>query len=80
MSVLGARDPMTARKNPDHHRQGSEPTSTEKTNTKVEKELLRKARALADYEGQDLYDLLDAILRPVIEGRYKQMVKREAAD
>jgi hypothetical protein len=50
-----------------------------KANTKVEKELLRRARAVADYEGKDLFDFLDALLRPEIDQRYHRMIRSEAA-
>ncbi len=49
-----------------------------KANTKVEKDLLRRARAVADYEGKELYELLDAILRPEIDQRYRLMIRAEA--
>ncbi len=43
-------------------------------NTKVDAELLRQARLIAAYEDKDLYEVLDAFLRPAITERYRQIV------
>lgn len=73
MTGTVARIPVAKRK--------IEPESPpEKINTKVERELLRKARAVADFRDVDLYVYLDAILRDTIEPQYKEMVRSEAKE
>lgn len=57
--------------------QGSEAPKPPKITTRVAADVARMARILADDEGIDLYDYLDAILRPVVAERYQQFVRRE---
>lgn len=47
------------------------------TNTKVDKELLRKARAVADKRDIDLYDYLEAILRLPVESDYDRLLEED---
>lgn len=49
----------------------------EKTSTKVEREILRKARAVADYKRIDLFDYLDSLLRSSVEDDYSEMLREE---
>jgi hypothetical protein len=57
---------------------GPAPKTTATTTTKVDRELLRKARALADFRRIDLYDYIDGKLRNQVETEYRQMVRKEA--
>jgi hypothetical protein len=45
------------------------------TTTKVDLELIKKAKAVATHRGILLYDLVDQILRPAVEQAYDQYVK-----
>jgi hypothetical protein len=52
-------------------REGNVPATT----TKVDPELIKKAKAVATHRGILLYDLVDQILRPAVEEAYGQYVK-----
>lgn len=53
---------------------GSDDSSEpEKTTTKIEVELLNKARIIAIRKNKFLFDYLDAILRPAIERDYREL-------
>lgn len=59
---------------------GGEMPSPRKTNTKVEEELLRKARIVAESRKVDLFDYLDALLRPSVERDYRHFVRKAAEE
>jgi hypothetical protein len=48
-----------------------------KVSTKISSDLLRKAKVLAAYEGRDLFVVLDELLRPAVQDRYAQIVRKQ---
>lgn len=44
-------------------------------NTKIDAELLRQARTIAAFRDEDLYDVLDSILRGPITEQYREIVR-----
>lgn len=55
--------------------EGEEP---KKTTMKVEPGLLRKAKMVSTYREMEMFDYIDAILRPVVERDYDKMIQTEA--
>jgi hypothetical protein len=55
-----------ARKKPSAEAEGEEARGT-KTTIKVWEDVARKAKIVAAFRGIDLFDYIDAVLRPVIE-------------
>jgi len=49
-----------------------------KTTTKVDVDLLRKARLVAIYRNVDLFDYLEGLLRPLVDVDYARMFRNEA--
>ncbi len=49
-----------------------------KTTTKIDPPLLKKARQVAISRGIDLYDYIDAMLRPAVERDYDRWIQEEA--
>jgi hypothetical protein len=54
--------------------------SPKMTTTKVDVDLLRKARMVAIYRGVDLHEYVGGILRPVVERDYAAMIREESRD
>lgn len=77
MASTVLREPM-ARKKPAEGGQGRAEDKPGKTTTKVAADLLRKAKMIATFRDQDLYDYLDGVLRAVVERDYEQMIRGEA--
>ena len=57
-------------------REGQGP-APQMTTTKVEVDLLRKARMVAIYRGLDLHAYVDGVLRPVVDRDYDKMIDEE---
>jgi len=74
------QSPIVAKKTNTPSPPPPEPANPRKTTTKVDAELLRKARHVALYKDVDLYDYIEGLLRPLIEEDYTRMIKREASD
>jgi hypothetical protein len=60
------------------HDAGGSQAPKETTTTRVEVELLRKARMVAIRRDLDLLDYVDGILRPVVERDYARMIQDES--
>jgi len=68
---------MPKRKPPQEGTEGKQ-AQPKKTTTKVWAELLRKANMVALHKGIDLFDYVDAILRPAVEADYARMIQAES--
>lgn len=51
---------------------------TDRVSLKLNRELMRKASAVADFKGIDRQDYLEEVLRPLIEADYREFLKRES--
>src|SRR4051794_9811551 len=51
-----------------------------KTTMKVAPDLLRKAKMVAVYKDEDLFDYIESILRPAVDRDYDQMIRDEAKE
>ena len=71
MTAQTAREPMSRKRKDGEGR-------PQKTTTKLDAEVLRKARTVALYRDKELFDYLDAIVRPVVERDYHKMIEEEA--
>jgi hypothetical protein len=67
--------PVTAETRPVAKKKPPESEPTRKTTTKVDEELIRKAKSIASIRGIDLYELIDGLLRPPIEEEYRRRVR-----
>jgi hypothetical protein len=56
-------------------KEGERPPGQKKTTTKVDAELLRKARMVALFREVDLFDYIDGMIRGPIERDYEQMFR-----
>jgi hypothetical protein len=70
-----ADKPMARKKTGGGESPGGKPTLT---TTKVDADLLRKARMVAIHRNIDLFDYVAAILRPVVERDYDKMIEAES--
>lgn len=48
------------------------------TTTRIDVELVRKAKIVAIWRDMELFEYLDAILRPVVQGDYEHRLREEA--
>lgn len=74
--ITAVREIAVAKKKTDGQpgRQEARPLTT----VKVDKDLLRRARTIASYRGLDLGEYVDAILRPVVDRDFAQIVRPDA--
>lgn len=74
------RSPV-AKKNTDRTEEGKKQFGQpEKTTTKVSRDLLTRAKAVANHRGLDLFDYLDRLLRPLVEKDYREYIRTEATE
>jgi hypothetical protein len=69
-------EPM-AKKRSAEGQSGKEPGKVAKTTTKVRAELIRRAKTVASFRDQDLFDYLDQILSASIDRDYGRIVKAD---
>lgn len=50
------------------------------TQTKLARDVHRKAKIVATHKGVELYEYLDAILRPVVDRDFLRMIRDEARE
>jgi hypothetical protein len=56
------------------------PDEGDKTTTKVWADIIRKAKMVSTFRGIEMFDYLDAIIRPVITADYEKMIRGEAKE
>lgn len=68
-------DPMSKKQKPPATDSAEHPKNP--VTTKVDKELIRKAKTVASHREIDLFDYLDSVLTPAVEKDYYAIIREE---
>lgn len=58
---------------------GSKPTQADYASVRIAGDLVKKLRTIAAHEGSTAADILDPVIRPMVERRYQNAVKQMQA-
>jgi hypothetical protein len=76
MTITATREPMSKKHSPGEKAEAGQP-GKRVTTTKVDSELMRKAKVVAAYRDVDLFEYLDGLLRSLIERDYSRIVRED---